>query len=257
MLLRWLTNWKRRTLRAQPFPAAWLEILSQNVRDYAVLSAEEQARVRAYIQIFVAEKNWEGCGGQKMTPEVQVTIAGQVGLMTLGLEEQYFERVLSILVYPTVYRAPHQTVVAGGLVLEGGDSFRSGEAWPRGPVIFSWADVLAAGQRETAGNVVYHEFAHQLDMLNGASADGNPPLESDELARRWPGVMKEHYDELVHDCREGEGTLLDCYGATNRAEFFAVATETFFTRGRTMAVVHPPLYEMLREFYRQNPASRS
>ncbi len=105
MLFTWLRNRRRRTILAHPFPTAWLDVLQRNVQTYHALSAGEQAQVRGYVQVFVAEKNWEGCGGLAMTDEVRVTIAAQVAILVLGFDEQYFDHVLSILVYPTTYVA--------------------------------------------------------------------------------------------------------------------------------------------------------
>ena len=241
----------------QPFPPAWDNVLRTNVRIFDSLTAEERAQVRDYIRVFVAEKHWEGCGGLEMTDEVRVTIAGLVAILVLGLAEQYFTRVLSILVYPTAYVAPGKTMAKVGVVLEG-DSARAGEAWYRGPVILSWDEVLAGGRQETHGrNVVFHEFAHQLDMLNGQNVDGTPPMESQEQYQRWVEVLGTDYRHLVDACEHGHSTLLDCYGATSLAEFFAVATEVFFTRPHAFEHRHPKLYAILGEFYRQNPTARA
>lgn len=256
MLLRWLRTRRRRALLAQPFPGEWRDTLEANVSHYRRLTADEQARVRNYVRVFVTEKNWEGCGGLEMTDEVRVTIAGQVAILVLALSEQYFDHVLSILVYPTAYVAPGQSINAGGIVLEG-DSSRLGEAWYRGPVILSWNDVLAGGRQTNHGrNVVFHEFAHQLDMLNGRTVDGTPPLETVDEARRWTTVMNQHYRQLVEDCEVGRETVLDCYGATSLSEFFAVATESFFERPIPLLERHPALYGIIHDFYRQEPAER-
>jgi Mlc titration factor MtfA (ptsG expression regulator) len=256
MIFSWFRNRRRQSLVARPFPSAWLEFLRANVKTYELLSSDEQRRVHDYVQVFVAEKNWEGCGGLAMTDEVRVTIAAQVAILVLGLPtSQYFDHVLSILVYPTAYVAPQQSMLAGGVITEG-NSARLGEAWYRGPVIFSWAEVLAGARQTTHGNVVYHEFAHQIDMLNGRNVDGTPPLETAEQDRRWLEVNDAEFRQLVHECRHGHHTLIDCYGTTNRAEFFAVTTETFFTRPHAMRHRHPQLYALFCEVYRQDPSSR-
>jgi Mlc titration factor MtfA (ptsG expression regulator) len=141
--------------------------------------------------------------------------------------------------------------------VEEGDSARLGEAWYRGPVILAWSDVLVEGRGERTGrNVTLHEFAHQLDMLNGRDADGTPPLETGDQDRRWLEVLERRYRELVEQCRDGSRMVLDRYGATNRAEFFAVATELFFERPDLMKRELDDLYGLFREYYRQDPASR-
>jgi Mlc titration factor MtfA (ptsG expression regulator) len=164
--------------------------------------------------------------------------------------------VKSILVYPDAYVAPGKTITKGGVVLEG-ESAREGEAWYRGPVVLSWADVLDGGRLQSGGdNLVFHEFAHQLDMLNGRVIDGTPILETRIQYERWTEVINEHYERLVHDCRRGRPTLLDCYGATSVGEFFAVATEAFFEQATALERRYPDLYTVLRDYYRQDPAER-
>jgi Mlc titration factor MtfA (ptsG expression regulator) len=256
MFWNWWKRRRRQRILAESFPDAWLVILQANVRQCKQLSSGQTSKLRRLLQVLVAEKNWEGCGGLQMTDEVRVTVAAQIALLVLGFEPpQYFDRVQSILVYPDAYVARDRTITNGGLVLEG-DSAREGEAWYRGPVVLSWEDVLAAGQGRSRGeNLVFHEFAHQLDMLNGRVADGVPPLEDSAQVARWTKVTAEHYEQLIRDCRRGRPAVLDCYGTTNPAEFFAVATEAFFGRSEALHDRHPELYAILRDYYRRNPAN--
>jgi Mlc titration factor MtfA (ptsG expression regulator) len=255
MMFSWLRRRRRRKLLAQPFPPAWLEYLRRNVGHYECLSEAEQAKLRDDLRVFIAEKNWEGCGGLTMTDEIKVTIAAQASLLVLGLQHHYFERVLSILVYPRAYRGPRDERGQDGLIHARGLP-RLGEAHYRGPVVLSWDDVLEEGRNPSQGqNVVYHEFAHQLDMLNGV-VDGTPLLETPEQYRRWREVMTEEYHKLIEASVYGRATLLDQYGTTNEAEFFAVATECFFDRPSQLARRHPRLYEILRDYYHQDPAAR-
>lgn len=256
MLFDWLTNRRRRKLIARPFPAAWLEVLQSNLHHYARLTAAEQARVRDYVQVFVAEKHWEGCGGLQLTDEMKVVIAGLVAVLVLGFPPTYFDAVITLLVYPAGYVAPESTTNRGGVIVEG-SSARLGEAWYRGPVILSWSDVAECGRGMSGGrNVVAHEFAHQLDMLNGRQTDGVPPFESEDQRRRWNDVMAREHRRLVRAYELGEPTVLDYYGATSRVEFFAVATESFFEAPGALRTYNPELYAVLREFYRQDPAAR-
>jgi MtfA peptidase len=255
-VLCWLNDRRRRKLRMQPFPTAWEQILQNNVRVCAPLNEAEQSKLRSDMNVFVAEKNWEGCGGLVVTDEHKITIAAQACLLVLAFENEYFDLVQSILVYPDAYVAPSRSVTREGIVLEG-DSAREGEAWYRGPVILSWSDVLAGGRRQSSGhNLVWHEFAHQLDMQNGRQVDGTPKLATVREYERWQQVIGEEFTHLEQDCRHGRRVLLDCYGATDLGEFFAVATECFFGRPRELAHEHPSLYGILRDFYRQDPAVR-
>lgn len=255
MLLSWLRKRRRQRILAQPFPAEWLSYLQRNVRHYRFLSEAEQAKLRDDLRVFIAERHWEGCGGLTMTDEIKVTIAAQACLLVLAIEGDFYRRVQSILVYPGGYRAPGAMQTRSGIVDADGEA-RLGEAWYRGPVVLSWADVLAEGRHPGRGNnLVFHEFAHQLDMLDGA-ANGTPPLPSREQEQRWRKIMTAEYRRLVDRSKQGEPTLLDSYGAQNEAEFFAVATECFFDRPLPLAQWHPRMYELLRDYYRQDPAER-
>lgn len=255
MLFNWLRRRRRAGLLAQPFPADWLPILERNVRHYRYLTGDEQAKLRDALRIFIAEKHWEGCGGLQMTDEIKVTIAAQACLLLLGLEDEDFDNVLSILVYPHGYEAPAPELAPLGMVVQE-SSARLGEAHYRGPVVLAWDEVLHDGRHPSSGkNLVLHEFAHQLDMLDG-TVNGTPPLRSPELNRRWEQVMTGEFRRLRAATQAGRATLLDGYGATNEAEFFAVATECFFDRPMELAHRHPGLYELLRDYYRQDPATR-
>ncbi len=257
MVFQWLRNRRRQRLRARPFPAAWNEILATRVAIWDALTPEETARARGHLQVFVAEKNWEGCGGLVMSDQVKVTIAAQIALLVLGWTDQYFDRVQSILVYPDAYEARETTVTEAGVVLEG-RAAREGEAWYRGPVILSWSDSLAGARGDDDGrNLVLHEFAHQLDMLNGQGADGTPPLETRAQHDEWQRIMHERYEAHVHACRYSLPTVFDDYAATEPSEFFAVATETFFMEPQAMRQAEPELYRIFQQFYRQDPAARA
>jgi Mlc titration factor MtfA (ptsG expression regulator) len=252
----WLRRRRRRKLLATPVPDHWETILSSNVQHDAWLSPQERARLRDVLRILVAEKNWEGCGGLEMDDEIRVTIAGQASLLLLGIRETYFDLMESILVYPSAFVVPSQESIGSGLVVEG-ESHNEGEAWYRGPVVLSWPEALAGGRGKSgASNLVLHEFAHQLDMENGGEVDGMPVLGGAITQDEWQRVMRVAYARLVRDCRHGRRTLLDCYGASDVSEFFAVATECFFQRPLAMRREHGPLYDALSRFYRQDPASR-
>lgn len=254
MLLSWLRQRRREKILADPFSPEWLPYLTKNVAHYRYLPEAEQARLRDDLRIFIAEKNWEGCGGLTITDEMKVTIAAQAMLLVLGLEHNYFDRVLSILVYPQGYRAVEDEGYPGHLTAEHSD--RLGEAHYRGPVILSWEDVVDEGRHPERGhNLVYHEFAHQLDMLDGV-VNGTPLLNDREQSERWGKVMTREYENLIRASEHGRATLLDKYGTTNETEFFAVATECFFDKPVQMARRHPQLYDLLREYYRQDPAAR-
>ncbi|QDT47698.1 Protein MtfA [Symmachiella dynata] len=252
----WWRNRRRRKLCAEPFPDVWEELLHRNAAFFSKLTPQQQAKLRDDLRVFIAEKDWEGCNGLKMSDEIQVTIAANACLLALELPEGMFDRVRTILVYPGDYVVPDRSVGPDGVVREG-PSARHGEAWLRGPVILSWSNALEGGQNSRDGrNVVFHEFAHQLDMLDGV-VDGMPPLAGKAQQQRWQQITRQAQAELHHDLRHGRPTLLDPYAATNAQEFFAVATECFFERSKAMRKRQPELYGLLSDYYRQDPAGRS
>ncbi len=255
MVFAWLTERRRHALLAEPFPSAWLDVLQRDTPFYLRLTSEERSHLHDLLRIFIAEKNWEGCGGLTLTDEIKVEIASQACLLILNLDREIYPNVESILVYPAAFVAKQQSLGPDGVMHEAPGGLL-GEAWLTGPVIISWADTRDGGLNATDGrNVVYHEFAHKLDMRDG-SADGVPPLADDAQYETWARVMSSEYADLVHKVAHGQHSLLDAYGAVNAAEFFAVATECFFEKSVRMRETHPDLYAVLSGFYRQNPAAR-
>lgn len=254
-LLSWYRRWRRRRILVQPFPPEWIGILEHNVAHYRQLSSGEQQTLHRLVQFFVAEKYWEGCRGLQMTDEIKITIAGQACLMLLGFDGECFDRLLTVLVYPDEYVVQETSYEPSGVVTES-RSPRLGEAWHTGPVVLSWKDARRDARHPQRGhNVILHEFAHVLDMQDQVF-DGTPPLENRDAYRTWQDVMTSEYKQLLRQIEAARPTFLDGYGATNEAEFFAVATESFFCRPESMAARSPRLYDLLKNFYRQDPARR-
>ncbi|TWT77314.1 Protein MtfA [Posidoniimonas polymericola] len=252
MLFSWLKKRSRRRLAKAGLSDELRALLPAAVWQYERLTEDEQRRLEASAAVFLHEKNWEGCGGLPMSDEIRLTIAAQMALFTLGLPGEYFDRVLSVLVYPDAYRVPDEHA-AGGMVV-GGESTRLGEAWHRGPVVLSWKQVKRAGESRYGGrSLVAHEFAHQLDMLNGRHADGVPPMPDNQSAEHWIETLDAALARLRRDCRRRMDPLMDCYGATDRSEFLAVASEVFFQWPARMAEREPELLAALRGYYRQDP----
>ncbi|HEX3727401.1 MAG TPA: M90 family metallopeptidase [Pirellulales bacterium] len=253
MILSWLRRRRRKRLLATPFPSAWLACL-ELVPHYRRLDPRQQARLRDQLRIFVAEKNWEGCAGLEVTDEMKIVIAAHACLMTLGLEGEPFGGLLSILIYPSSYLVPEERWYENWSIAR--ETAHLGQSWYRGPVILAWAEVERDARHPGRGrNLVWHEFAHQLDMLD-RSTNGTPPLADSTQRRRWHDVMTAEYEQLVAAAQQGRATLLDTYGADSEAEFFAVASECFFDRGADLRRQHPGLYQLLAEYYHQDPAAR-
>jgi len=250
----WFRDRRRRKLLAEPFPQEWNGYLQRNVPEFSHLTVKEQAKLRDDLRIFMAEKFWEGCNGLTVTDEMRVTIAATACLLTLHLSDGFLDHVHTILIYPGDYVVQDRSVGPDGVVREG-PSARHGEAWLRGPVVLSWTNTQESGQNERDGsNLVLHEFAHQIDMRDG-EADGIPPLEP-KTRERWQHVLQQEQSRLNHALRSGRPTVLDPYAATNAQEFFAVATECFFERPGALRRAHGELYELMRDFFGQDPAAR-
>ncbi len=254
MIFRWLTERRRARLLETPFPPEWIAILDRNVKAFAVLDTEQQQHLRDLAQVFIAEKNWEGCGGLELTDEMRVTIAGTACLLILGRDHDLMREVESILVYPSTVMLPEQPrgFFDGRPVVNDGPTAVHGVAHGGGPVVLAWDQVLTGGRNAKDGrNLVIHEIAHKLDFLDG-EADGTPPLDSSAARREWARVCSEVY--LAHV--KGDEHVLRDYATTNEAEFFAVASEVFFERPKQLARELPELYAVLRGFYNLDLAAR-
>ncbi len=252
MIAQWWRNRRRRRILSRGFPDDWETVLHANVRQYDRLPSADRQRLRDCTAIVVAEKYWEGCGGLQLTDEIRITIAAQASLLLLGWSDRYFDRLKSILVYPDTYRVPERQQLPGGVVRE---SFgvRLGEAWHQGPVILSWANVNRGDDPGEPGrNVVLHEFAHVLDQQDN-NFDGTPALDSEEQYDTWQAVMTAEFHRLQQDVRHHQWSVIDPYGSENPAEFFAVATESFFESPVALRDEHRRLYNLLRDYYRQDP----
>jgi MtfA peptidase len=246
-------NRRRKRLRAATFPAEWLRFIEKNVRFYACLPEPDRRELQGLIQILLAEKIFEGCGGLVLTDEIKVTIAAQACLLLLHRDTDIYPKLTTILIYPSAYIAKAIRPVGSGLALEG-ENVNLGESWTNGIVVLSWDDVLAgASDLQDGKNLVLHEFAHQLDREDGA-VDGAPLLDQRSQYVTWARVLSAEFERLKRESWMGRATVLDEYGTTDPAEFFAVATECFFEKPRLLEKRHPELYSVLKGFYRQDPA---
>jgi Mlc titration factor MtfA (ptsG expression regulator) len=242
---------KRNKLLLIPFPQGWEQIIQKNVPLYNRLPESLKQQLHGFVNVFIAEKKFEGCGGLEITDEIKVTIAAQACMLLLNRKAHYFPKLKTILVYPNTYAA--KTVFSNGTVTINGQSVRLGESWQNGPVVLAW-DSVTGGTRNIADarNVVLHEFAHQLDQEDG-SADGAPVLEHRSRYTAWARVLSKEYENLQKKKKKHRKSVMNKYGATNPAEFFAVATETFFEKSKQMKKRHPELYDELKNYYKLDP----
>ena len=245
---------RREQLRRKPFPPEWRDILEKNVPLYNHLPLPLKEQLHSHIHIFLAEKNIEGTAGLEMTDEIRVTIAGQACILLMNRESDYYPRLYSIIVYPHQYEVDKPLFFSERQHIEATET-RLGESWPSGAVVLAWDHARqGAADVHDGHNLVFHEFAHQLDQEN-ASADGIPNLGRASRYITWARVVGREYQDLQQRVKAGMASLLDQYGATNEAEFFAVATECFFEKPRQMKAQYPELYEELKKFYHLDPAN--
>jgi MtfA peptidase len=245
---------KRRRLAERPLPEGWVGILERRVPFFRALSEDQRTRFLDKLKVFVWEKRWEGAGGLELTDEHRVTIAASAVRLVLELDLSHYDRIRSIVVYPGAYRHPQRAaLLRTGQVPPPEPDAVLGEVHRFGTVALSWDSVVRGLQAPTDGrDTTVHEFAHALDLADGRF-DGLPALRECAHVRPWATVMQHHYDRLEEDLRRNRRSLLRAYGATNPAEFFAVATEAFFEEPRRLAAQAPDLYAELRRFYGWDP----
>ena len=245
---------RREAILREPFPVEWSRIVQSSLLCYPALSTEEQRLLREMVQVFVAEKEFLGIGRLKITDEIKVAIAAQACLLLVGIPHfDIFPGLREVIVQPHDFGESIETVAPDGRRYRIED-LHAGQAWRHGPVVLAWNSVEHSIARAGDGfNVVFHEFAHVLDVQTGIRF-GAPPLETREQRNEWERVFQAEFKTFVEATRRGKRTFIDPYGAENQAEFFAVITEHFFEQPQEFKTKHPDLYRQLRLFYRQDPA---
>jgi len=252
--MHWLRNWRRKRIlgRATLDEALWHSVLARYPFTRA-LSAPERARLRELAILFLNEKSIAGAGGLEVRDEIRMCVAAQACMLLLNLDLDFFRGWVEVIVYPDEFLVDYEYLDEDGIAHRINTPL-SGESWPEGPVILSWADA-AQGGASGGYNVVIHEFAHKLDMLNGA-ANGFPPLHADMDGARWSDTFGAAYEAFCARVERREETAIDPYAAENPAEFFAVLSEAFFETPDAVQGEYPAVYGELASFYRQDPALR-
>ncbi|MFC1689486.1 zinc-dependent peptidase, partial [Pseudomonadota bacterium] len=208
--------------------------------------------LRRLIKQFLHQKHFSGAGGLEVTDEMRITVAAQACMLQLNRNSALYPRLKYIILYPSAFVVTRSDTDGAGIVSHGRKGLL-GESWQNGKVILAWDNVLHGARNFVDGsNVVLHEFAHQLDSETG-STDGAPLLAGASSYRSWAAALSGEFEELQKDARYGRRSLMDHYGATNPAEFFAVTTETFFEKPGNMAKHHEELFEVLKSYYRVDP----
>lgn len=248
---RW-REYQRDKIRRQPFSREWRKILQQRMPYFRGMPADLQLQLKQHIQVFIAEKRFVGCNGVVINDEIRVTIAAQACLLLLNRETGFYPNLTTILVYPSAFIKQQQSMNADGVQFTARNTL-AGESWQTGRVILSWQDTVDGAEVPDDGhNVVIHEFAHQLDQENGL-ANGAPILNKGQNYKTWSNVFSQQFERLQQQAHHGIPSLFDYYGATNPAEFFAVASEVFFEQSALLHRHYPALYEQLKLLYRVDP----
>jgi MtfA peptidase len=252
-MFHWLRNYKRKRLRATHLNQDSQNRMFRGAWQWSYLPESLKTDAINWAKIFVAEKNWEGCGGFAMSDLAKWTVAGQAALMTLAYPDWYFDHTMSILIYPEAYVAPGPVGDMGNGIAIIGESSREGETSYRGPIILNWREVKSAARGLNHGNhLVVHEFSHQFDMINGRSVDGIPPLPHNVDAARWQRQWIDELETLRDQVHQGVDVLINDYGLSSQAEFFAVCSELFFQVPHELHELHPTIFEMLLSFYQKD-----
>jgi len=252
--MRWFTGWRRARIlkRAALDERSW-RAGALRYPFIAALPPAEAARLRDWVVLFLHEKAVHGAGGLELRDEMRVAIAAQACMLICNLDLDWYRGWHEVIVYPDEFVAEYEYVDEDGVAHVVREPM-SGESWQQGPVILSWADT-EEGAQGTGYNVVIHEFAHKLDMVNGG-ANGFPPLHAGMDPRRWSQVFEAAYGDFCRRVEAGEHTEIDPYAAEHPSEFFAVLSEAFFDTPFAVLAQYPEVYRELASFYRQDPAQR-
>ena len=239
----WLTNWRRRRVlgKHRIDEALWKEATA------GLAFIPDHPKLRELALLFLAEKQFTGAHGMEVTDAMRVSIAAQACVPILELGLDWYSGFTGIVVYPGDFRVKRSETDEHGVVHEWDDEL-AGEAMSGGPVVLSWD----AAAHDPEINVVIHEFAHKLDMLNGA-ADGLPPLHAGMDRAAWTRAFEEAYEGFCDAVERDRETWLDPYAAEHPSEFFAVISEAFFERPAETRRRYPDVYDQLRLFYKQDP----
>jgi len=248
-----LRHWHRQRLHRQPFPAAWRQILDENIPFCRLLPEPTTAAFEKRVRIFLDEKRFEGCGGLEVTDEMRVTVAGYACLLLLQNPDGYYPRLGTVVIYPESFAAPIRATDHLGIVTETVEE-RLGESWEEGTVVLAW-DSIQEIVRGVSGdcNVIIHEFAHQIDAQRGLT-EGSRLLASGHHHHNWGKLLERERQQQRAARRRGRPAILDSYAFTSPEELFAVATETFFMRPIRLRSNHPELYAELQMVYGLDPA---
>jgi Mlc titration factor MtfA (ptsG expression regulator) len=236
-----------------PLPPSWRSLIHARVPLSRRLSPAQRERLLHKTRELVQGCRWEGCGGLRLTEDMRVVIAAHACLLVLEHPGDPYPELDEILVYPGTFQPRRFSWTPSADARQ--ESPALGESWKHGVVILAWDSAVAGASDPGDGqNVVLHEFAHQLDTTGGP-ADGTPRLPDATALSSWTTMLERDFERLCQEAGSGAQGVLDHYGASDHAEFFAVATEAFFERPAELRQERPELFDALRRYYRQDPGA--
>ena len=242
-MFEWLKNTKkceRSILLAEPFPRPWQELLHERVWQYQFLTFSQRCRFHNCAKVLVGETHWRGVDGHQVNEDMKITISGHASLTLLGFENDFMDEIRTINVHRREFDDKQES------------DTQTGRACIDGTTVLSWHHVLNADYYG-GHNLVVHEFAHHFDRRSGRM-NGTPKFSNFSMQNRWKKVMEREYADLCDAASSGRWTILRHYGAKNRREFFAVATEAFFETPIRLKHSHFELYDILLDFYNTDTA---
>ena len=247
----WAQRQERKRLLSMPLSDHQLAIVAEQVPLTKRLPDELRTKLGGKINLFLKQVEFIGCNGLTVTEGMKLSIAAQACLLVVN-NDTWYDGLTTVLIYPGAFTSHHEE--REGYVVHEGETVRTGESWSKGPVILSWVHAQNGAANSTDGqNVVFHEFAHQIDDLSGRT-NGIPDLNSIEGLKDWAKAFDAAYKAHVHSVQTGRKTLFDAYGSSGPQEFFAVAVETFFERPQALKHMEPAVYGQLAQYFRVDPS---
>ncbi|WP_120632855.1 zinc-dependent peptidase [Ruegeria sp. EL01] len=247
---QWSKSQARKSLLAAPLTTHQSNLIESHVPIVRRLPSELRAKLDGKVNLFLDQVTFFGCDGLEVTEEMQLSIAAQASLLVAN-NDMWYDSLTTILIYPNAFKS-RQTKHSGYVVTEK-EVVRTGESWNRGPVILSWEHSQQGALNEHDGqNVVFHEFAHQIDDLSG-STNGVPVLSAGQSFDEWESTFLTAYNAHVCAVEAGQPSVIDPYGAEGHEEFFAVAVEVFFEKPQALKKEIPEIYEQLEKLFHLDP----
>ncbi|WP_170603818.1 zinc-dependent peptidase [Ruegeria arenilitoris] len=248
----WSRSQIRSRLLSTPLSDRDQAIIQAHVPIVRKLPSDLRAKLDGKVNLFLEQVDFYGCDGLEVTEDMQLSIAAQACLLIVN-SDLWYDNLTTVLIYPNAFKSRQRR--HSGYVVTEKEIVRTGESWDRGPVILSWAHSEQGALNDHDGhNVVFHEFAHQIDDLSGGT-NGVPVLAKGQSFAEWERVFLTAYKAHVQAVEKGSSTVIDPYGAEGHEEFFAVSVEVFFERPLALKKSVPEVYAQLSQLFHLDPAT--